>query len=186
MTLPFLTMVAVAAAVMGTLNSLHHYFVPALSPAMFNVATIVGTFALVRLIPRLGWPPIMATALAALAGGVGQIAIQWPAFPARGSCTGPCSRREDRLADLLCDRREPSPRHVSGAVLVVNTSQERRAGARDGISGAGARHVHLGDRNAAALVWLLQRRLDGLEGRRLLLTLLKVSARPRLCRSRRS
>ena len=39
--LPFLTLVAVAAAVMGMLNSLHHYFVPALSPAMFNVATIV-------------------------------------------------------------------------------------------------------------------------------------------------
>ena len=39
--LPFLTLVAVAAAVMGMLNSLHHYFVPALSPAMFNIATIV-------------------------------------------------------------------------------------------------------------------------------------------------
>ena len=38
--LPFLTLVAVAAVVMGMLNSLHHYFVPALSPAMFNVATI--------------------------------------------------------------------------------------------------------------------------------------------------
>ena len=42
--LPFLTMVAVAAAVMGMLNSLHHYFVPALSPAMFNIATIAGAF----------------------------------------------------------------------------------------------------------------------------------------------
>ena len=39
--LPFLTFVALAAAVMGMLNSLHHFFIPALSPAMFNVATIV-------------------------------------------------------------------------------------------------------------------------------------------------
>ena len=31
--LPFLTLVALAAAVMGMLNSLHHYFVPALAPA---------------------------------------------------------------------------------------------------------------------------------------------------------
>ena len=30
--LPFLTTVAVAAVAMGMLNSLHHYFVPALSP----------------------------------------------------------------------------------------------------------------------------------------------------------
>ena len=36
--LPFLTLVAVAAVLMGMLNSLGHFFVPALSPAMFNVA----------------------------------------------------------------------------------------------------------------------------------------------------
>src|SRR5689334_14168022 len=39
--LPFLTLAAIAAAIMGMLNSLHHFFVPALSPATFNVATIV-------------------------------------------------------------------------------------------------------------------------------------------------
>ena len=39
--MPFLTTVAVAVAMMGMLNSLHRFFVPALSPAMFNVATIV-------------------------------------------------------------------------------------------------------------------------------------------------
>ena len=49
--LPFLTLVAVAAVVMGMLNSLHHYFVPALAPAMFNVATIVCAFALVPVMP---------------------------------------------------------------------------------------------------------------------------------------
>src|SRR5215831_6578182 len=36
--LPFLTLAAIAAAVMGMLNSLRHYFVPALAPATFNVA----------------------------------------------------------------------------------------------------------------------------------------------------
>ena len=35
--LPFLTLVALAAAFMGMLNSLHRFFIPALSPAMFNV-----------------------------------------------------------------------------------------------------------------------------------------------------
>ena len=38
--LPLLTLVALAAALMGMLNSLHHFFIPALSPAMFNVVTI--------------------------------------------------------------------------------------------------------------------------------------------------
>jgi putative peptidoglycan lipid II flippase len=82
--LPFLTMVAVAAAMMGMLNSLHHYFVPALSPAMFNLAAIAGAFALVPLMPALGQPPIMAIAIAALAGGFGQMAIQWPPLRREG------------------------------------------------------------------------------------------------------
>jgi len=82
--LPFLTMVAVAAAAMGMLNSLHHYFVPALSPAMFNVATIVGVVALTPLMPRAGLPPIMAVAISALAGGLGQAAIQWPPLRREG------------------------------------------------------------------------------------------------------
>jgi putative peptidoglycan lipid II flippase len=82
--LPFLMMVAAAAAVMGMLNSLHHYFVPALSPAMFNLATIAGAFTLVPIMPALGQPPIMAIAVAALAGGLGQVAIQWPALRREG------------------------------------------------------------------------------------------------------
>ncbi len=99
--LPFLTMVAVAAATMGMLNSLHHYFVPALSPAMFNVATIVLVVVLAPLMPRFGLPPIMAVAIAALAGGLGQIAIQWPAL-----------RREGFRYQRLFDPRDPGLRRV--------------------------------------------------------------------------
>ena len=99
--LPFLTMVAIAAAAMGMLNSLHHYFVPALSPAMFNVATIVLVVVLTPLMPRFGLPPIMAVAIAALAGGLGQIAIQWPAL-----------RREGFRYQRLFDPRDPGLRRV--------------------------------------------------------------------------
>ena len=44
---PFLTLVAIAAVLMGMLNSLGHFFIPALSPAMFNLVTIVFAFAVV-------------------------------------------------------------------------------------------------------------------------------------------
>ena len=81
MVLPFLTLAAIAAAFMGMLNALHHYFVPALSPAMFNVVTIACALLLVPLMPSLGLPRIMAMAIAAILGGVGQIAVQW--FPLR-------------------------------------------------------------------------------------------------------
>jgi putative peptidoglycan lipid II flippase len=82
--LPFLTMVSIAAAAMGMLNSLHHYFMPALSPAMFNIATILGAIALVPVMPALGLPPITAIAVAALAGGGLQVAVQWPSLRREG------------------------------------------------------------------------------------------------------
>src|SRR5687768_5613012 len=52
--LPLLTLVALAAALMGMLNSLHHFFIPALSPAMFNVVTIVCAIAVVPFSAQLG------------------------------------------------------------------------------------------------------------------------------------
>jgi putative peptidoglycan lipid II flippase len=82
--LPFLVLAAVAAAAMGILNSLHHYFVPSLAPAMFNVATIVCAVLLVPVMPAVGWPPIMAIAMAVILGGIGQIAVQWPLLAREG------------------------------------------------------------------------------------------------------
>jgi hypothetical protein len=82
--LPTLTLIAVAAAFMGMLNSLHHYFIPALSPAMFNVLTIVCAFALVPLMPAFGLHPIAAIAIGTLLGGVAQLAVQWPTLHKEG------------------------------------------------------------------------------------------------------
>ncbi len=75
---PFLTLVAVAAVLMGMLNSLGHFFVPALSPAMFNVAGILMSVALIPFAPSLGVEPITIVAVATLVGGIGQLVIQWP------------------------------------------------------------------------------------------------------------
>ncbi len=82
--LPFLTTVAVSVAMMGMLNSLRRFFIPALSPAMFNVATIVCAFALIPVMHRLGLPPILAIAIGTLAGGLGQMALQWPVLRKEG------------------------------------------------------------------------------------------------------
>jgi putative peptidoglycan lipid II flippase len=81
---PFLTTVAVAVAMMGMLNSLRRFFIPSLSPAMFNVATILCAVVLVPVMTRLGWPPIMAIAIGTLLGGLGQMAIQWPVLRKEG------------------------------------------------------------------------------------------------------
>ena len=99
--LPFVTMVAVAAAAMGMLNSLHHYFVPALAPAMFNIATIACAFLLVPVMPALGLPRIMAIAVGAAIGGLGQAAVQWPAL-----------RREGFRYEAVLDRRDAGLQQV--------------------------------------------------------------------------
>jgi putative peptidoglycan lipid II flippase len=82
--MPFLTLVALAAVFMGALNALGHFFVPALSPAMFNVGTIVCAVAFVPLAPQLGIPPIVVIAIGTLVGGFGQLLIQLPPFLREG------------------------------------------------------------------------------------------------------
>jgi len=99
--LPFLPMVAGAAALMGMLNSLHYFFVPALAPALFNIATIVCAFLLVPLMPALGLPPITAIAIGALLGGVLQVLVQWPPL-----------RQEGFRYRFMFDVREPGLRRV--------------------------------------------------------------------------
>lgn len=100
--LPFLTLVAVAAACMGMLNSLHRFFIPAVSPAMFNIATIFAAFALVPLMPRFGWSPIMGIAIGTLLGGLGQVLIQWPTLRREGYRYEPVlNRRDEGLHRIL-------------------------------------------------------------------------------------
>lgn len=100
--LPFLTMVAVAVAMMGMLNALHHFFIPALSPAMFNVATILCAFVAVPLMPAVGLPPVAGIAIGTLVGGLGQIAIQWPMLRREGFQYRPIVDPRDRgLQEVL-------------------------------------------------------------------------------------
>ena len=82
--MPFLTLVAVAAALMGMLKSLDRFFVPALSPAMYNVGIIAGGALLVPLMPGLGLDPVAGIAVGALLGAFGQVALQAPALRREG------------------------------------------------------------------------------------------------------
>jgi putative peptidoglycan lipid II flippase len=83
--LPTLTLVAMAAALMGMLNSLRHFFVPALAPAMFNVVAIVAAVGFVPIAPSLGIEqPIVIIGVATVIGGLAQLALQWPTLRSEG------------------------------------------------------------------------------------------------------
>ncbi|MFB3903511.1 MAG: murein biosynthesis integral membrane protein MurJ [Acidobacteriota bacterium] len=75
---PFLMCIALASVAMGMLNTLNHYFLPALAPALFNLANILAGIFLVPAFERFGVVPIYAMAIGALAGGILQFAVQLP------------------------------------------------------------------------------------------------------------
>ena len=118
--LPFLTMLAVATAMMGMLNSLRRFFVPSLSPAMFNVASIFSAIAIVPLMPRFGLHPIVGIAIGTLLGGLGQIAMQWPALRAEGFRYQPIvSFRDPTVREIL---RLMGPATIGVAAVQINVT----------------------------------------------------------------
>jgi putative peptidoglycan lipid II flippase len=72
---PFLGLAGLAALASGALNVLGRFTLPAFAPALLNVAMIAAPFTLVPLSERLGLAPIGSQALAALIGGVLQLAV---------------------------------------------------------------------------------------------------------------
>jgi putative peptidoglycan lipid II flippase len=90
---PTLTLIAVAAALMGMLNSMRHFFIPALSPAMFNVVTIAAAVLVVPFVMPAGVAtgtlgdlrlPIIVIAMSTVLGGVAQVALQVPTLLREG------------------------------------------------------------------------------------------------------
>jgi putative peptidoglycan lipid II flippase len=99
--MPFLTMVAVAAAMMGMLNGLRRFFIPALSPALYNVCFIVATATLTPIFIATGIEPTMALSIGMLSGGLAQVLVQWPTL-----------RREGYEHKWILDPKDPGFREV--------------------------------------------------------------------------
>jgi putative peptidoglycan lipid II flippase len=99
--LPFLVFVTTAAVAMGMLNSLDRFFVPALAPAVFNLCSIGCMLALLPVLTQLGLPTILAMAVGVVAGGAGQVVVQWPAL-----------RKEGYRYEAVLDSHEPGLREV--------------------------------------------------------------------------
>jgi len=98
---PFLTLIAIAVGFMGMLNSLRRFFVPAFSPAMFNIGTLATMAVLIPVFRAQGIRPIFSVAIGTLVGGVGQVLVQWPLL-----------RREGFRFRPKIDFRDPGLREV--------------------------------------------------------------------------
>lgn len=76
--MPFLLAIALAAVAMGALNSLDHFFLPALAPVMLNVGSVVIGGGLAITAHRFGFEPIVGLAIGTMAGGILQWLCQLP------------------------------------------------------------------------------------------------------------
>ncbi len=103
---PFLTLIAVAVGFMGMLNSLHRFFIPAFSPAMFNIGTLLTMAVLIPVFRSNGVPPIYAVAVGTIVGGIGQVVVQWPIL-----------RREGFRFRPLIDPRDAALREILALMI---------------------------------------------------------------------
>ena len=81
---PFLMLVAMASVGMAVLNTLNHFFIPALAPALFNLAVIACGIFLVPRFDKWGVLPIYAMGIGALLGGFLQLLVQIPLMRREG------------------------------------------------------------------------------------------------------
>jgi putative peptidoglycan lipid II flippase len=107
--MPFLILVAVAAAFMGMLNALRQFTAPSIAPALYNVVFITCTLVFVPLFLRLNVEPVMALSIGMLLGGVAQAAAQWPNL-----------RRQGYRHSWILNPRDPGLREVL-ALMVPGT-----------------------------------------------------------------
>jgi putative peptidoglycan lipid II flippase len=104
--IPFLLLIAWAAAVMGVLNAHERFFVPAAAPMALNLGMIAGGLGLVPVARALGYAPIYGMAWGVLLGGLGQWLVQLPSLRALGY------RHEWRV-----DFRDPGMRRIVGLMI---------------------------------------------------------------------
>ncbi|MCL2669663.1 MAG: murein biosynthesis integral membrane protein MurJ [Syntrophaceae bacterium] len=71
---PYILLISLVALCMGILNSLRHFAAPALSPVVLNIAMILAAITLRGFFEE----PVVALAVGVMAGGVLQLALQWP------------------------------------------------------------------------------------------------------------
>ena len=71
---PYLFFMGLFALCMGILNSLRHFFAPAIAPIFLNISVIASVFLFYHVFQR----PVMALAVGVLAGGVIQFLFQIP------------------------------------------------------------------------------------------------------------
>ncbi|MFQ5740240.1 MAG: murein biosynthesis integral membrane protein MurJ [Acidobacteriota bacterium] len=116
---PFLLLIALASVVMGVLNTLNHFFLPALAPAFFNLSLILAGLLLVSRFEDWGLLGIEAIAVGAVVGGFLQFGVQLPLLRSHGFRYR--FRLDFRHAGVLKIGRLLGPAVIGVSAVQINT-----------------------------------------------------------------
>jgi len=105
---PYLFFVGLAALAMGMLNAHRHFLAPALAPVMLNLAIIAAVLGVAPLLAE----PVIGLTLGVLAGGAGQLLLQFPSLARRGLLVVPAA-----------DPRHPALRRIVHLMAPVAVGQ---------------------------------------------------------------
>ncbi|MCP5006868.1 MAG: murein biosynthesis integral membrane protein MurJ [Planctomycetes bacterium] len=83
-TFPYVLFICMVAFATAVLNSLKHFFMPAMAPIILNISWIIGVFTLTPLFGETLEKKIFGVAVAILAGGLIQLGIQFPVLRKMG------------------------------------------------------------------------------------------------------
>ena len=120
---PYILLISMVALAAGVLNTWKRFAVPAFTPVLLNVAMIAAALVLSSRID----PPVLALAAGVMAGGVAQLALQWPALKRIGMLPSiglnPFAAFADPDVRAIIVRMGPAVLAVSVAQLslVINT-----------------------------------------------------------------
>lgn len=114
MMFPYIFFIGLSALLMGVLNALEHFAIPALSPAVLNVAIIVSAVGLADRFEE----PILSLGIGVLVGGLGQLLLQIPLALKRGISFRPTFELRDPI--LLRIGRLMTPGAAGLAITQIN------------------------------------------------------------------
>src|SRR5204863_461336 len=146
---------------------------------------------LVPLMPSLGLPPVMAIAAAVVLGGLGQVLIQWPPLARQGFRYSTVFDPGDHALQDVVVLMGPGTigleatqvnifvntlLSTSRAAIIVNVLLILALVGSLGFRGLALATSKAALADGGLLVLLLRRRLDGIEGERLMIVLSRVLA----------
>lgn len=98
---PYILFMGTAALGSAALNANRRFAVAAFAPGLLNVALLAAAFTLPGVLAARGRDPLLALAAGALAGGLLQVAAQWPSLRAIGYGARPALVLDRDVAEVL-------------------------------------------------------------------------------------